>query len=119
MLLSIVQLSLRSVRGAKLLRSADLRSTIKCEYSKWTSRRPVAIANEHELFDTDDTTKSPDDEQRTRKVRRRRSRVSKRKEKDGDTKENEIKESSITEPRYVALDANDKLIRYIVFLNSL
>jgi len=91
-----------------------LRSTIKCEYStKWISRRPVAIVNEDELFNTDDTSKA--DEQRTRKVRRRRSRVNKHKEEDEDSKENEIKESSVTEPKYVALNADDKLIRYIVF----
>ncbi|XP_024886871.1 rRNA methyltransferase 3, mitochondrial-like [Temnothorax curvispinosus] len=109
MLLSVVQLSLRSIRGAKLLRPADLRSTIKCGYSSgWSSRRPVAIVNEHELLDTDDTSKAV--EQKTPKTRRRRPRVNTREEKKKDKKENEIKEGSATEQRYIALDANDKLI---------
>ncbi|XP_071562527.1 rRNA methyltransferase 3, mitochondrial [Temnothorax nylanderi] len=109
MLLSVVQLSLRSIRGAKLLRPVDLRSTIKCGYSSgWSSRRPVAIVNEHELLDTDDTSKAV--EQKTPKTRRRRPRVNAREEKKKDKKEHEIKEGSATEQRYIALDANDKLI---------
>lgn len=118
MLPSIVQLSLRSIYGAKLLRTVNLRSTIRCRYSKWVSRRPVAIVNKHELFDTDDTTKA--DEQKTPKTHRGRSRVNTRegkekKEKQEKQKENEIKECSATKPKYIALKADDKLIRYIIF----
>lgn len=115
-MLSIVQLSLRSIYGMKLLRTINLRSTIRCRYSiKSASRRPVAIVNKHELFVTDDTTKA--EEQNTPKTHRRRSRVNTREEKEKKKKENEIKESTATEPKYIALKADDKLIRYN-FLNN-
>ncbi|KYQ56697.1 RNA methyltransferase-like protein 1 [Trachymyrmex zeteki] len=109
MLLSVVQLSLRSIRGTKLLRTVNLRSTIKCKYStKWVSRKPVAIVNQNELFDTDDTTKT--EEQRTPRTRRRKLRINTaEKEEKKKQKENEIEEST-TEPKYIALDPDDKLI---------
>lgn len=111
MLPSIVQLSLRSIHGTKLLRAVNLRSVNNYKYSKWVSRRPVAVVNEHELFDTDDTTKAV--EQRTRsKTHRKKSRASAEEEKTKDKKENEMEESgTAAEPRYVALNADDKLIR--------
>ncbi|XP_012059530.1 PREDICTED: rRNA methyltransferase 3, mitochondrial [Atta cephalotes] len=110
MLLSVVQLSLRSIHGTKLLRMINLRSTTKCKYStKWVSRRPVAIVNQNELFDTDDTTKI--EEQRTRRTRRRKLRINAaEKEEKKKQKENEIEESTTTKPKYIALDADDKLI---------
>lgn len=110
MLLSIVQLSLRSIRWAKFLKPVDLRSTVKCGYGKWMSRRPTAIVNEYELYNTDDTTKVAEEKPKTRRKRPR----STRKEK-GKDKKNEIKESSAKEQKYIALDADDKLIRYIIF----
>jgi len=115
MLLSIVQLSLKSIHSTKLLKTVNLRATIRCEYStRWVSRKPVAIVNKHELFDTD-TTKA--DEQRTRKTHREKSRVStcENEEKTKKQKEIEIKGNTATEPKYIALNADDKLIRYIIF----
>jgi len=114
MLLSVVQLSLRSIHGTKLLKTVNLRSTTKCKYStKWVSRKPVAIVNQNELFDTDDTTKI--EEQRTPRIRRRKLRINAaEKEEKKKQKENEIEEST-TKPKYIALDADDKLIRYIIF----
>lgn len=114
MLSSIVQLSLRSIHGTKLSRIVDLRLANKCRYStEWVNRRPVAIVNEDELFDTDDTTKV--DKQRAPKAHRGRSRVRthQRKEKENQ-KENEIKESTAIEQKYIALKADDKMIRYII-----
>ncbi|KAL0112560.1 hypothetical protein PUN28_012109 [Cardiocondyla obscurior] len=109
MLLSIVQLSLRSVRGTKLLKPAGLRSTIKCEYgTKWTSRKPVAIVNEDELFDSDDEM-SRDDKQSVFKTLRRRSRAKTREKNEVVEKTDEIRVSS-TGIKYVALDANNKFI---------
>ncbi|KYM75449.1 RNA methyltransferase-like protein 1 [Atta colombica] len=110
MLLSVVQLSLRSIHGTKLLRMVNLRSTTKCKYStKWVSRRPVAIVNQNELFDTDDTTKI--EEQRTPRTRRRKLRINAaEKEEKKKQKENEIEESTTTKPKYIALDADNKLI---------
>ncbi|XP_011869945.1 PREDICTED: rRNA methyltransferase 3, mitochondrial [Vollenhovia emeryi] len=108
MLLNIVQLTLRSIHGAKLLRPGNLRSTIKCGYgTEWYSRRPVAIVNEHEILDTDDTTKP--NKPRTARTRRR-SRDNSREEKRKAKEEPEIKESSGTKLKYTALEANDKLI---------
>lgn len=112
MLSSIMQLSLKSIRGVKLLRPVDLRSTIKCGRTGWVSRKPVAIVNEDELFDTEDTTKAVKPKIKTR----RRSKASKQKEKKEDKKENEIEEGSATGSKYIALQADNKLIRcYIVF----
>ncbi|KYN07122.1 RNA methyltransferase-like protein 1 [Cyphomyrmex costatus] len=109
MLRNIVQLSLKSIHDVKFLRTVNLRSTIRCKYStKWISRRPVAIVNKHELLDIDNTIKT--DEQRTRKTHRRKSRINtNEKEKEEKQKENKI-EGSTTEPKYIALDADDKLI---------
>lgn len=110
MLLNIVQLSRSAIHGAKLLGTVNLRSTIGCKYStKWISRKPVAIVNEHELFDTDDTTKA--DEQRT-KTHRKRPRGSKREKKEDKKKqtENEVEGGTDTKKKYIALDADDKLI---------
>jgi len=101
-----MQLSLKSIRGAKLLRPVDLRSTIKCGRTGWVSRKPVAIVNEDELFDTEDTTKALKPKIKTR----RRSKASKQGEKKKDKKENEIEESSATGPKYIALQGDDKLI---------
>lgn len=114
MLLNVVQLSLRSIRGAKFLKPIDLRSTIKCGYGKWISRRPVAIVNEHELLDTDDAPRA--NEQKT-KTRRQRPRGNIRREKEKDKMKNEIEESSAQneERKYIALNADDKIIRYTVF----
>lgn len=113
MLLNVVQLSLRSIRSAKLLKPIDLRSTIKCGYgTKWMSRRPVAIVNEHELLDTEDTSKA--NKQKT-KTHRQRPRGNVRREKEKDEMKNEIKESSAQERPYIALNADDNIIRYIVF----
>jgi len=115
MLPSIVQLSLKSIHSTKLLKTVNLRAIISCEYStKWVSRKPVAIVNKHELFDTD-TTKT--DEQKTPKTRRGKSRVStcENDEKTKKQKEIEIKRNTATEPKYIALNADDKLIRYIIF----
>ncbi|XP_018355228.1 PREDICTED: rRNA methyltransferase 3, mitochondrial [Trachymyrmex septentrionalis] len=108
MLLSVVQLSLRSIHGTKLLRTVNLRSTTKCKYgTKWISRRPVAIVNQNELFDTDDTT----EEQRTLRTRRRKLRINTaEKEEKKKEKENEIEESTTTKSKYICLDADDKLI---------
>ncbi|KYN28937.1 PREDICTED: rRNA methyltransferase 3, mitochondrial [Trachymyrmex cornetzi] len=109
-MLSIVQLSLRSIHGTKLLRTVNLRSTTKCKYgTKWVSRRPVAIVNQDELFDTDDTTKTK--EQRTPRTHRRKLRINTaKKEEKKEQEENEIEESTTTKPKYIALDADDKLI---------
>lgn len=115
---SIVQLSLRSIRSAKLLKPVDLRATVKCRYgTKWISRKPIAIVNEHELVDTDDASEADERKTETRRKRSRGNvhREKDKKEKDENKMKNEIKESSAIERKYIALDADDKLIRYIRF----
>jgi len=115
MLLSVVQLSLKSLHSTKLLKTVNLRATIRCEYStRWVSRKPVAIVNKHELFDTGITKAT---EQRTPKTHRKKSRVStcENEEKTKKQKKIEIKRNTVTEPKYIALNADDKLIRYIIF----
>lgn len=102
-----MQLSLRSIHGAKFLKPVDLRSTINCGRTGWVSRKPVAIVNEDELFDTEDTTKAIKPKIKIQ----RRSKVSKQEKKRKDNKENEIEESSATGSKYIALQADDKLIR--------
>ncbi|KAG5318887.1 MRM3 methyltransferase, partial [Pseudoatta argentina] len=113
MLLSVVQLSLRSIQGTKLLRTVNIKSITKCKYStKWISRKPVAIVNQNELFDVDDTTKTK--EQRTLRTRKRKLRINTdEKEEKKKQKENEIEEST-TKPKYIALDADDKLVSSLI-----
>ncbi|KAL6261269.1 hypothetical protein P5V15_008791 [Pogonomyrmex californicus] len=114
MLQSIIQLSIKSTYGTKLLRTVDLRSTIRCRYARWTSRKPVAIVNEHEFFDTDDATVTKVDEQRAPKTRKKskiKTCEKKEKGKQSETK-NEMKEYTTehTESKYIALKADDKII---------
>lgn len=117
MLLKIVQSSFRSIYSAELLRTVNLKSINKCKYgTKWTSRKPVAIVNEDELFDTNDTEKTVTNA--PKKIRRKRSNRSKQEEeKKVEVKEVENETDSI-KSMYKTLKADDKIIRYVVFLHK-
>lgn len=39
------------------LQTIDIKLNVTRTYTRWSSRKPVAIVNEDELFDTEDTTK--------------------------------------------------------------
>ncbi|KAK2589262.1 hypothetical protein KPH14_007822 [Odynerus spinipes] len=45
------QLYLRLIHSGKVLDTFTAKNTIKCNYTRWAHRRPVAIVNEDELFD--------------------------------------------------------------------
>lgn len=112
MLLSTVQLSIRSICGINFLRSVNQRPKIKCRYSKWASRTPIAVVNEHELFD--DTTNDTETKVREKvfKTHKERSKTQKGKEKE--KKENKAEEKTIiTEQGYTCFKADDKLIKYV------
>ncbi|XP_050453898.1 rRNA methyltransferase 3, mitochondrial [Cataglyphis hispanica] len=119
MLLNAVQLSIRSICGINLLRSINLRPNIKCRYTRWASRSPVAIVNEHELFDeTTDTkttkTKIPEKAFKTRKekfkTRKEKSKTQKGKEKKKQEIQNKVGETITTEQGYKCIKADDRLI---------
>lgn len=113
MLLSTVQLSIRSICSINFLRSVNQRPKIRCRYTKWASRTPIAIVNEHELFDdtTDDTeTKT---HEKVFKTRKERSKTQKGKEKEKKENVNKAGETIITEQGYTCIKADDRLIKYV------
>lgn len=114
MLRNIVQLSLKPIRSAGILKTVNLEPIIKCRYStKWSGRRPVAIVNEDELFDDTKTTATNTHEM-TYKTRRQRSRVQERKK---ERKNQEVVTKKVVRGStyaYTALQENDKSIRYIM-----
>lgn len=111
MLLSTVQLSIKSICGINLLKSVNLRTKIKCRYTRWASRTPSAIVNEDELFDI-----TPDDRETTAtklhaeafKTRKERSKT--RKNKIKKKKEENNKVEVVTEQGYTCLKADDKFV---------
>lgn len=120
MLLKIVQSSFRSIYSAELLRTVNLTSINKCRYgTRWTSRKPVAIVNENELFDTNNDTEEivTNVSRKTRRPRKRsnkQEKEEKEKEKEIVVQEVENKADSI-KSKYKILEADDKLIRCVVF----
>jgi len=111
MLRNIVQLSLRVIHGTKIIKNTEilktinLKPTIKCRYGTgWFSRRPSAIVNEKEILDD---TENITNEVRYKMAYKTRKHKSKEAEKKKDNKNNE---QVITKP-YIALDADDKIIR--------
>lgn len=111
MLLSTTQLLVRSICGINLSRSIDLRTKIKCGYTRWASRTPSAIVNEDELFDitADDTETKINAE--AFKTRKERSKTRKNKEKKKKEKNNEVE--VVTEQGYTCFKADDRLVRYV------
>ncbi|EFN79022.1 rRNA methyltransferase 3, mitochondrial [Harpegnathos saltator] len=110
MLRNIVHLSIRSIHSAKFLRIDNLTSTTRCKYSRWVSRRPVAIINEDELFDKDDKddTQTKISKPVKKYISKARKEKLKKKEK---KKPEEVKEEVVTNgPIYKPLDENDKFI---------
>lgn len=115
MLLNTVQLSIRSICGINLLRSVNLRPKIKCRYTRWASRSPVAIVNEHELFDetTDTKTTKTKIPEKVFKTRKEKSKTQKGKEKKKQEIQNKVGETITTEQGYKCIKADDKLVRYV------
>lgn len=116
MLLSTVQLSIRSICGINFLRSVNQRPKIKCRYTKWTSRTPIAIVNEHDLFDdtTNDTeTTGTKVHKKVFKTRKERSKIQRGREKKKEEDVNKVGETVITEQGYKLLKVDDKLIKYV------
>ena len=52
--LNIVRNTIQPIRYAKQLKTVNL--CIIRTYVRWVSRRPIAIVNEDELFESEDTT---------------------------------------------------------------
>lgn len=116
MLLSSVQLSIRSICGINFLRSVNQRSKIKCRYTKWASRTPIAIVNEHEL--SDDTTNDAETtetkvHEKVFKTRKERSKPQRGKEQKKKENVNKAGETIITEQGYTCFKADDRLIKYV------
>ncbi|GAB1867159.1 RNA methyltransferase-like protein 1 [Camponotus japonicus] len=117
MLLSTVQLSIRSICGINFLRSVNQKSKIKCRYTKWASRTPIAIVNEHEL--SDDTTNDAETtetkvHEKVFKTRKERSKPQRGKEQKKKENINKAGETIITEQGYTCFKADDRLINSLM-----
>lgn len=111
MLRNFVQLSLRSIHSAEFLRISSLTSTTGYKYSRWASRRPVAIVNEDEVFGDDNDTQTDVTKKLTRSaLKKARKEKVKKKEKEEIGEE----ESTAKQPLYKALKEDDKFIRYVI-----
>ncbi|XP_014473986.1 PREDICTED: rRNA methyltransferase 3, mitochondrial [Dinoponera quadriceps] len=118
MLRNFGRLSLRFIHSATFSGVDGLTSKTRCTtnimmYSKYTSRKPIAITNEDELFDNN----NDDDKQTnlTKSLRKRGSKIRKEKaRKEAREKkkleERKEEESDSKKPLYKALKENDKLI---------
>ncbi|XP_012223397.1 rRNA methyltransferase 3, mitochondrial [Linepithema humile] len=113
MLLKIVQSSFRSIYSAELLRTVNLKPINKCRYgTRWTSRKPVAIVNEDEFFDTNDTEKTVTNVPRKTQSHRKKfnqQKSNKQKKEEDEATEVESETDSI-KSKYKTLKADDKLI---------
>ncbi|XP_029678925.1 rRNA methyltransferase 3, mitochondrial [Formica exsecta] len=113
MLLSTVQLSIRSISSVNFLRSINLRPKLKCKYTRWTNRSPIAIVNEHQLFDetTNDTkTIKTKISEKAFKTHKEKSKIQKGKEKKKKEIENKVGEVITTEQGYKCIKADDRLV---------
>lgn len=116
MLLSTMQLSIRSISSVNFLRSINLRPKLKCKYARWTNRSPIAIVNEHQLFDetTNDTkTTKTKISEKAFKSHKEKSKIQKGKEKKKKEIENKVGEVITTEQGYKCIKADDRLVRYV------
>ncbi|XP_070157388.1 rRNA methyltransferase 3, mitochondrial [Polyergus mexicanus] len=117
MLLSTVQLSIRSIRSVNLLRSINLSPKIKCRYTRWTSRSPIAVVNEHQLFDettTDTKIRKTKRSKEAFKTHKEKSKIQKGKEKKKKEIETKIGETITTEQGYKCIKADDKLVSSLI-----
>ncbi|PBC29340.1 RNA methyltransferase protein [Apis cerana cerana] len=81
-----------------------LNSNITRTYARWVSRKPIAIVNEDELYECDDTTKSEISRQRRVSIRK-----SKKTKLSQETKNKEI-EITVKNNKFMKLKENDKII---------
>lgn len=112
MLRNFVQLSLRSIYSSKFLRVDNSTLTTRCSYSRYASRRHVAVINENELFDDEIDTTKPLKKRVSKSRKEKLKEKEKRKPEKKESTEDDI--SSTKEPIYKALKENDKLIRYVI-----
>ncbi|EZA55946.1 RNA methyltransferase-like protein [Ooceraea biroi] len=108
MLRNIVHLSLRSFHSVEILKTINLKPAIPCRYStKWSSRRPVAIVNEDELFDGRKPTVT---ESRTKRQKVYTYKTRNHRPKAPEKKRDTSKEKADDEPMYTALEADSKIM---------
>ncbi|XP_003493913.1 rRNA methyltransferase 3, mitochondrial [Bombus impatiens] len=99
--LNIVRNTIQPIRYAKQLKTVNL--CIIRTYARWVSRRPIAIVNEDELFESEDTTQP----------QIRRERISARKsskKKPTQEKKSEKTENAAKKNLFTKLKENEKIV---------
>lgn len=111
------QLYLRLVYSGKILDTFSAKNIVKCNYTRWAHRRPVAIVNEDELFDNEND-KEILQEKKTKNITARKTIRSKQKfsqdeknviDKISNEKINDVNTEKLTQ-RIVNLKENDSII---------
>lgn len=105
--LNIMYNNIQSFRYVKTFNI--LNSNITRTYARWVSRKPIAIVNEDELYECDDTTKSEISRQRRVSIRK-----SKKTKLSQETKNKEI-EITVKNNKFMKLKENDKIITYVIY----
>lgn len=105
--LNIMYNNIQSFRYMKTFNILNL--NITRTYTRWVSRRPIAIINEDELYECNDTTKP--EISRQRRVSTRKSKRTKF------SQETKNKETEITakKNKFMKLKENDKIITYVIY----
>ncbi|XP_043598193.1 rRNA methyltransferase 3, mitochondrial [Bombus pyrosoma] len=99
--LNIVRNTIQPIRYAKQLKTVNL--CIIRTYARWVNRRPIAIVNEDELFESEDTTQP----------QIRRERISARKsskKKPIQEKKSEKTENTVKKKLFTKLKENEKIV---------
>lgn len=99
--LNIVRNTIQPIRYAKQLKTVNL--CIIRMYARWVSRRPIAIVNEDELFESEDTTQ-PQIRRERISARKSSKKKSIQEKKSGKT-ENAVKKNLFTK-----LKENEKIV---------
>ena len=99
--LNIVRNAVRPTRHAKALNAIN--SCVTRTYARWVGRKPIAIVNEDELFDCEDTTRSP-----VRREKRTSTRKSKKKKPEEEKKEET--ENARKKNLFMKLKENEKIV---------
>ena len=98
--LNIVRNAVQPTRHARALNAVA--SCVTRTYARWVNRKPIAIVNEDELFDCEDTMRPP-----VRRERRTSARKSKKKRQEEKTEETE---NARKKNLFMKLKENDKIV---------
>lgn len=106
--LNIMHNTIQSFRYVKTFNIINL--NITRTYTRWVSRKPIAIVNEDELYECNDTTIKSE----ISRQRRISTRKSKRTKLSHETKSKEI-EITERKNKFTKLKENDKIVTYVIY----